>query len=78
MSFSCGTRLIRECFSDQLVILEAVARVQWHLFALPSDSGLVKVDVCPNLSKENSSNDKIAPKGVFIDDAFHSFAFASE
>ena len=74
----CGVRLICEDFPDQLIILEAVARVQWHFLAFPRDQCFFKIDFHPNLLEESSSNDKVAPKRLFVDNAFHSFAFARQ
>ena len=74
----CGVRLVCEYFSNQLVIFEAVARVHWHFLALPSDQRFIKIDVHPNLPKEDSSNDEVTSKGTLADDALHSFAFVSQ
>ena len=75
-SFGRGVRLITECLPNQLVVLKAVARVHWHFLGLPRDWSFLKIDFHPNLLEEDSSNDEVMSKGLFIDDAFHSFAFA--
>ena len=78
VSFGCGARLICEVFLDWLIVLEVVAWVQWHLLILPSDFCFVKVDIHSSLTDEDSSDNEIMAKGMFVDNAFHSFALTSQ
>ena len=76
--FCGGMRLIGEHLVKHMLVVKVVLWMWGHFLALLSDFGLGQQDVNPDLLKEDSSNDKIATKGVFHDNAFHSFALASQ
>ena len=71
MSFCCGARLICEHFSNCLVVLEVVLRMQWCLFVALTDLGVLEADIRANLSHTDLANDKSAIELLVNDKVFH-------